>query len=193
MVLLAAILLSIIVALIRGGRLDRLAGVSFRHGWVALLALGLQVAIVYAVEPGSRPSAWLLIGSHVLLIFVIAVNRNIPGLPIVGLGLGLNLLVMLVNGGFMPVTPEALAQAGLSHRAQGLSAGDHVLGAKDVLLPRDNTRLWILSDIFAVPLPVIRTVFSLGDLVLALGAFILFQRAMGAAPGRPGTTAKAKG
>lgn len=181
MILLVAVLLSLVVALLRGGRLSRLAEVPFRYGWMAILALALQILTICFPLPRSEslwgPRALLLLGSNALLIAVVVLNRKLPGLPLIGLGLGLNLLAMLANGGFMPVAPEALAQAGLANLALDTAAGAHLRASKDVLLTRENTCLWILSDIFVLPQPV-GTVFSLGDIFLALGAFVLFQRAM---------------
>jgi len=91
----------------------------------------------------------------------------------------MNLLVVLANGGFMPVTLEALRRAGLVHLALGLEPGSRLVATKDILLPRQDTRLWILSDIFVIPPPLpFNTIFSLGDFFLALGAFTFFQCAM---------------
>jgi len=47
------------------------------------------------------------------------------------------------------------------------------------LLTKGETRLWVLSDIFVLPrsFPLSR-VFSPGDIVIAIGAFILVQSGM---------------
>jgi hypothetical protein len=111
------------------------------------------------------------------LIFVVIINHKLPGFLIIGLGLALNLLVMLVNGGFMPVTLEALEKAGLSHLALGHEANARVFSAKDVILAREETHLWMLSDIFITHWPF-AVVFSIGDVLLAIGAFLFFQRTL---------------
>lgn len=181
MILLFAVILSLLIALLRGGRLYQLGSISFCYGWVALLAFALQVLIIYFPLPKTQ-GFWgvrtlLLLGSYVLLGLVIFANRHLPGLPLLGLGFALNLLVMVVNGGFMPITPQALEKAGLGHLALGNEPGARILNAKDVLLAREETHLWVLSDIFALP-PPIKSVFSIGDLLLSIGVFILFQRTM---------------
>ncbi|MBM3189253.1 MAG: hypothetical protein FJZ90_11095 [Chloroflexi bacterium] len=181
MILLVAVPLAILAALVSGGRLARLAGLSFRYGWVALIALGLQALILYWPDargegPWGLPSL-LLMGSYALLGLVVFTNRYLSGLPVIGLGFALNLAVMVANGGFMPVTLETLARAGLSHLAMGTSAGSRVLNAKDILLPREATHLWALSDVFVVQWPI-RMAFSVGDLLLAVGVFILFFQSM---------------
>jgi len=181
MVLLAALILSIAIALARGGRFGRFGDISFRYGWLAILAFGLQALIIYFPLPSSQgfwaPRTVLLMGSYGLLIAVVVINRRLPGLPIIGLGLALNLAVMVANGGFMPVAPEALRRAGLSGLALSSDSGARLKATKDILLGREATSLWILSDVLAVP-PPLGTVFSPGDVLLAVGAFILFQQIM---------------
>ncbi len=191
MILLLAVILSIAIALARGGSLGRLATVRFRYGWVALLAFALQVVIIYSPLPQSAgilgERALLLLSSYALLIFVVIINRELPGLPIIGLGLALNLLVMLVNGGFMPVTLQALEKAGLSHLALGSGANARVFSAKDIILAREQTHLWMLSDVFIIHWPF-AVVFSIGDVLLAIGAFLFFQRTLKPATKGPEAT-----
>ena len=181
MILLLAVGLSIALAIARGGRLSRLGEVSFRLGWLALLAFALQLVIIYAPLPQNpgwqSPRVWLLLGSYVLLIAVVVANRKLPGFWLVALGLGLNLLAMLANGGYMPVTAEALQRAGLAQLALGAEPGARVVNSKDVLVAREWARLWILGDVLAIRWPL-KTVFSIGDVFLAGGALIFFQRTM---------------
>jgi hypothetical protein len=181
MILLIAVVLSLLIALVRGGQLGRLAEISFRYGWLALVALGMQVLLTGRFLPDQLlPVALriaLLVGSHGLLLLVVAANHRVPGIPLIGLGLALNLIVMLANGGWMPVTMEALEAAQLDHLVREMAAGARVMGWKNLVLSRDESHLWILSDIIMIPFPL-RTIVSLGDIVLALGAFILFQRTM---------------
>jgi len=183
MILLLALLLSIAVSLARGGRFRWLAETPLRFGWLAILAFALQWSIIYAPLPRTEgplgPRTLLLIASYLLVVAVVVLNRRVAGLPLIGVGLGLNFLVMLANGGFMPVTLEAVERAGMAHLVLGTEPGARLLATKDIILPVEATRLWVLSDIFVVPAPLpIRTVFSLGDLFLAAGIFVLFQRAM---------------
>ncbi|MBC7238062.1 MAG: DUF5317 domain-containing protein [Chloroflexi bacterium] len=181
MILLVALVVSLLVALVRGGKLLNLANISLRLGWLALLAFAAQALVIYAPLPRGQgllaPRSLFLLTSYGVLIVVILANRRLPGMCLIGLGLLLNLTVMVANGGFMPVAPEALAKAGLSGLALGQEAGARLRATKDILLPREMTRLWPLSDVFAIP-PPLGSVFSLGDLVLAIGLFVLLQRVM---------------
>jgi len=183
MILFVALLLSIAIALVRGGRFSCLAQTPLRYGWVAIAAFAMQWSIIYSPLPrtegllGAR--TLLLIASYLLVVVVVVANRRLPGLSLIGVGLGLNLLVMLANGGFMPVTLEAVERAGLAHLALGTEPGARLSATKDIILPAKDTRLWLLSDIFVLPPPLpFRTVFCLGDLLLSAGVFVLFQRAM---------------
>ena len=176
-----SVALAIAVALLRGGRFSRLAALRLRWAWLALVALIPQMIIVYVPTLWEYP-LWdvrlaLLLASYVLLIAVVLVNRRLPGILIIALGLLLNLAPMVANHGFMPVTSTALERAGLSHLAVSEESGARVLSAKDMLLSREDTNLWVLSDIMVLPPPV-RSVCSIGDAVLALGVFVFFQQAM---------------
>lgn len=180
MILAVAVVLGIIVGFLRGGSLKRLAEVPFKHGWVAFIAIGLQVVAIYGQRLESVTPILFLV-SYALLIGLIVLNRHLVGIPIVGIGLGLNTLVIAANGGYMPVTAEAVERAGLTHLVRTLEAGTRVLGAKDIILPRAETRLWFLGDVFILkgPWP---TIFSVGDVLLAVGIMIFFQHAMCQAP-----------
>ena len=187
MILAAAILVGVVIGLARGGTLQRLASVPFHWGWMALAAFGLQIYLIYFPEQvgagfvGLRLS--LLILSYALLIAVIWRNRKLPGLWVLGAGLMANLAVMLLNGGYMPITWEALSQAGFAQNAHTTADGMHVLFSKDIVLTREATVAWWLSDVIVLPPPFpIPSVSSLGDLLVALGAFWFLQKSMNADP-----------
>jgi len=176
MILLVSIAVSIVVALLTGGRLSGLARAPFKLGWLTFLALGLQVASVYSSVPNWFPAA-LLIASYALLLAVVLANIRTPGLALIGLGLVANMAVIAANGGYMPVTAEALSRAGLEHLVTTTEAGNKIFGSKDAVLSYSDTRLWVLSDILVIRKPS-PTVFSLGDLFVAGGAFWFIQAGM---------------
>jgi hypothetical protein len=187
MILLIAVALSVVIALARGGRLAHLAQLSVRVGWLVFVAFALQIVITRELVPrlATKPS-WsvaLLVLSHLLLLAVAIANYRLPGMLVIGFGLALNLTAMLFNGGFMPVTREALEAADLAHLMIETAAGTRVAGSKEIVLSQSQARLWILSDIIVVPRPLL-TIVSVGDIVLALGAFILFQRMLRPGPMR---------
>jgi len=187
MILAAAFFLSIAIALLRGGHLRRLAEMPLRWGWVALIAFGLQIYLIYFPEPKAEGllsfRAAILFLSYALIFAVVWQNRGLPGIKIVGAGLAANFLVMILNGGYMPITAEALDRVGHSRNILGSGAGARVIGTKDIVLPHESTIAWWLSDIFVLPPPFpIPSVFSFGDVLIAAGTFWFVQRAMLAAP-----------
>lgn len=191
MILAAAFALSVVWGLARGGSLRALASLPLRWGGIALLAFALQIYLIYFPEVRAEGLVSLrvlvLIASYLLLFAVVWKNRALPGVWLVGAGLVANFAVMLANGGYMPITREALAAVGHLGNVTASGPGARVLATKDVVLPREQTLLWLLSDIFIVPPPFpIPSVFSLGDVLIAAGVFLLVQRGLGQARA-PGT------
>jgi hypothetical protein len=99
----------------------------------------------------------LLLASQLFVVAWVVANRHLRGLWLVAAGLLCNALVMGANGA-MPVSPEAIAALGLE--------GAQVPPGKHMLLT-ESTRLPWLADI--IPVPPIRSIISVGDLVLAAG------------------------
>jgi hypothetical protein len=183
MILLAALLVAVLIGLFSGGRLGRLGALNLRFAWMALLGFGMQIYMIY--WPSATAPAFLslhtalLVSSYLILLAFVWINRRLMGMFVVGLGLLMNLSVMLANGGYMPITPEAVVRVGHEYELQTFEPGARLRNTKDVMLPREQTNLWFLSDIFAVPRPFpIPSVFSPGDAVLALGAAILIIAGM---------------
>lgn len=149
-----------LLAWARKGTLDALARTEFV--WTGLVFEGLLIQVVFTVwSPSglSRTGAlWILVLSNLAIGAFILANARIPGMLIAGLGLLMNLTVILANGA-MPVSSEAAEAAGLAP-PQDASAFKHEQMDSDTVLP------W-LGDRF--PLPVLGEVWSAGDFVLALG------------------------
>jgi hypothetical protein len=55
-------------------------------------------------------AAAVLVGSQVLLLVFAWLNREQPGFWLLGLGLACNLLVITLNRGLMPISPEIVTQ-----------------------------------------------------------------------------------
>jgi hypothetical protein len=185
MILLLALAVALLVAFLRGGSLRNLADFHLEWGWLAGLALAIQIVAVYWVTGDSYlylQRAALLVSS-LLLLPVVWRNRRSPGLALIGLGLALNLAVMVANGGFMPITPQAVACIEHGHLVVHLDGVERMSGSKGIVLPKEETALWLLSDIFVIPPPFpMASAFSLGDVLVAAGAFMFLQRAMVGTP-----------
>jgi hypothetical protein len=166
------VLLAMGAGLVLGGRLGALADLSLRAPWLFLAAIALQlVAFPVAVLPWTTEetlASALWVVSYGLLVVAAVLNRRVTGVPVVALGMGLNLVAILANHGTMPVTYEAMRAAGRSEAVQANSTA-----SSDPALP------WLV-DRWAAPdwIPY-ANVFSVGDVVIAVGAFVLVLSAMG--------------
>jgi len=182
MLFVVGVALALVVGRLAGGRIERLTALGARWWWAALIALGLQLLVVYGPrELLDGAAVPLIVASHVALLAVALRNWRLTGAAIAGLGIALNLAVMLANGGSMPVAPETLARAG---RVEAWKIGDGSVGtrlaqSKDVILPADQTRLEPLADRYWTHLPGrLSILFSVGDLVLLAGVVTLTVRGM---------------
>ena len=163
---------------------------DLRLVWLVLFAMAAQwFAFNFPLTRASLPETairlTLVLSQLTLLVFVIG-NRKTPGFWLLGIGLVLNLTVIVLNGGMMPVTPETVSWLRPDFQADSWQIGERLGYGKDVVLPRGETILWFLSDHFRTPswLPY-RVAFSLGDIFIALGAFWLFWSIGGRARSTP--------
>jgi hypothetical protein len=161
-----------------GGRLRHLAEIRFRAAWLALAAIAVQILII-SVVPGGPPALYrgVHLASYVLVGAFVIANRTIPGLPLIGLGGALNLVAIVANGGVMPASPPALDAAGVRPDA----------GEFENSVAVTDARLGWLGDVFATPgfLPV-DNVYSVGDLIIAVGVLVVLHRVCGSRLRRPG-------
>jgi hypothetical protein len=82
----------------------------------------------------------------------------------------------------MPVSPDAAAAVGMpASRIAFLAAGRSLTHR----LLRPDTKLWWLGDVVYLPRPIAQSpLFSVGDIILAAGLFLLVQNAMAGGPSR---------
>ena len=183
MILIALFGLGIAAGLLSGGRLRTLASLRLRHAWLPLLAFGLQACfVVFGREPTSIPTwvrIFVLLVTCAGLIGFLLLNRHLPGSRLLLAGAALNAIVMLANGGLMPVTPQALERSGHSGYIVAQGGDQFVRRSKDIVLEKEDTRLWFLSDVMGIPAPLpFSSNFSPGDLLIGLGAAWLTYRGL---------------
>ncbi len=172
MTLLLATVIAVFLTWALGGRLSGLAGLKFRASAVIGVALAIQLVIFTPLAPGNDELVRLgHIVSYVLVLVFLVVNRRIAGMALMAAGVGSNTLVIAVNGGLMPVGPEAAVASGWPLRLWS----DGVYN--NTVLIDAHTRLAFLGDIFALPASPVTTAISVGDVLLFAGAFVIVYRA----------------
>jgi hypothetical protein len=183
MILIALCLTLLIGLAVVGGRVGNLAHVEVKWAWLAPLAFLMQAYLIFfpADTAGGLLSArsLLLTASHFLLFVVVWQNRDLGGVKLIGVGLLLNFLVMVLNGGFMPITPDALVQIGYDGNVAQMQTGYIVGRTKNMVTEPGDARLWFLSDIMVIPKPFpIPTALSVGDVVIVMGVFLFLRQSM---------------
>jgi hypothetical protein len=171
MFMLYAVLIGLVIGLLLGGRIGRLADLRLEWAWLAIAALIIQVVLftdrVYEAAGDLVPLIYLSSTAMVVLVMLRNV-RKAPGLIIVTLGACANLAAIIANGGYMPATPEALGISepiGTTYHANSVST--------------PSPALELLVDRFALPdwVPY-SNVFSLGDVLIGAGIVIVMVVAM---------------
>lgn len=153
--------------------------------WLVLAGFLLQFLILFIPNLNEQfamgITAFLLSSSFCLLIIFAWANQNEAGFWLLGIGIFFNLLVIVANGGFMPIAPETISQLGLSQEYidKFVSVGHRFPHSKDIVLLQADTWFWWLSDIFILPASwlwwrPVGMAFSIGDVLIALGAIRFF-------------------
>ncbi len=158
-----------------GGRTPSPSGLRWLPCVIA--AFAAELAVIYLVRSSQVGRDWmpvLLIAAHLLLLPFLLRNLTFWGIRLILMGLGLNLIVMTANGGYMPVAPQAVQAIG-KHNLHELQLGDPIPRSKNVLLgPNDTNARW-LSDVIVLPIPKpYKRAVSVGDLFVVGGVLVTF-------------------
>lgn len=151
---------------------------------IVLACAGAVLAAGFALwRAPALPGAWSLLGialipsiasifnvhvSGMFLVSMLAIavwgvkNRHVAGIPAITIGVCLNLLVMAVHAGAMPIDTAVLAQLG-----ESVTPGTVLYGSKDVAVA--SSRLWLLSDWIALSARGYTVVISPGDAIICAG------------------------
>jgi uncharacterized protein DUF5317 len=170
MFILYAVPIGLLLGLLLGGRPAGLATLRFRHGWVMLVGLVVQVVLfspaVTEVIGDAGPPIYVV--STGAVIAAVLLNLRITGMAIVALGAISNLTAIVLNGGYMPADPGAMAALGKL---------EPTVYSNSAVLPAPVVRP--LTDIFALPtwMPF-ANVFSVGDVLIAAGVVVVIVAAM---------------
>ncbi|HEY7700766.1 MAG TPA: DUF5317 family protein, partial [Candidatus Limnocylindrales bacterium] len=141
-----------------------------RYGPIMVAGLLVQIVLftpaVTEVIGDLGPPIYVL--STAVVIGAVLMNARITGMPVIALGAISNLTAIVANGGYMPADAGAMASLG---RGEPTTYSNSTILAEPALRP--------LTDIFVLPAWVPFTnVFSIGDVLIALGVVIVIVSAM---------------
>jgi hypothetical protein len=179
MIFLCAMVIGIALGYVLRGRLSRLVFLRLRGMWLVLVALGIQLLIfpLFTPNPIIPFGTAILHGvSYGLVLLWLLLNVRVRPLIAVGGGALLNILVVALNGGYMPASPAAFERAGLSSVARLLAQGEtygNLVGMSAA------THLNVLGDWIGLPWGVpFATVMSMGDVLIMIGLVWLLAKGM---------------
>jgi len=177
--LLDAMIFSLIIGLLRRGKLEGLADLPIKKIGLIISAFLIQYILVFFGERGyqlfSKIGVYLHIFSYVLLLIALWYSRDIKGMKLIGIGVAINFIAILANGGRMPVSAKALLKADMGDMLPLLNSKSYVIHT----LLTEKSHLKFLTDIIPLPHPYPKPrVLGVGDIVMSIGLFILIQCSM---------------
>jgi len=173
------LVISLLIGLLRKGKLLNFAHIPLEKIELIILSFLLRylplVTMKFANDFTIKYNIVFASLSYLLLIYSLYCNWHIKPFRLIALGVILNFVVILANGGKMPVSLSAVDIAGL-HDFKPLLFDEEYLYHAAI---NSATNLTFLSDIIPLPPPYPRPrVFSIGDLAMGIGMFMFIQQAM---------------
>jgi len=179
MILLLAIIIGLLATIIRARLMNRTLKLPpFNWEWLVFISVIPQVLAFFVPSVGRLIPEYTIPFVQVLsmaglLVFTI-VNINTSGFWALGLGLLSNFMVIILNGGWMPIQPETLKKMVPTQPIEFWEVGSRLGLTKDRILLPEDTVLVYLSDIFTMPnwIPY-KVAFSIGDILISIGVVTL--------------------
>ena len=175
MVLVVAVLVGLAAGLCRARLEKREYRVyDLKAAGLVLLAFIPQFLIFFlpitrARIPNHTASILFILSLVILIVFSLFNIRRTSFWPITA-GFLLNALVIMINGGWMPISPALVQELLPDASISSWRIGERLGFSKDVVLPPEVTRLWFLSDRFTLPDWInYRIAFSPGDILIFFG------------------------
>lgn len=156
------IVIGLLIGLLRGGRLSAMTA----NRVAAWPLLGAGIVIQTIGETLDVPGRAMVVAvGFICMVGAAMRNVHIPGAAVSGIGVTLNLAVLVVNG-HVPVRFEALTGFGNDVVLDPASTSTGLWQ-----LENDDTSLAFLGDI--VPVPFLGTAISFGDIIMLAGLMVI--------------------
>jgi len=173
--------LSVLVAKIRRGQIKRLENVHIRGWYLFIISALLQgsISLIKIFSP-SWSNKFLpqyliifILITYLLMMIPGVLNFNKKYMKLFLIGIVLNFIVIMGNGGQMPVSLE-----GIKGIQTETTLPERTFDIKHRAVTKD-TKFVYLADIILIPKPYpLPKILSIGDIFLMLGTFVFFQEEM---------------
>ena len=174
---------SLAVGKVRGGKIKNIGKIELKAWYLFIIGFVLEFASVYLTSK-NVPYISEIIGqyfifihgaSYIFILTALILNFKNKSMILIFIGTILNFIVIILNGGKMPVSAEGLKAAGLHEYLKLLTDGKVITHT----IIDGATKLPILGDIIKIPKPYpLPKMLSIGDIFLAVGIFLFLQKAM---------------
>lgn len=169
---------SLVYGTLRKGKISGIADIVIKKPSLFIAAFVVEMGMLNLANKFPiiiEYRAYIHFFVYLLLFMGLWYNRDNKYFRIISVGVLLNFIVIFANGGRMPVSVEALKIAGLQNLIPNLEANK--IATHQVLTT--STRLKFLADVLVLPKPYpMPKAFSIGDLIMATGTFLLVTNAM---------------
>jgi hypothetical protein len=179
-----SIFFSIITGKLRGKKIKTLEKVKIDRIYLVFISFLIEFISSLIIKNNIKPFSLFLSDNYFIVHIVIYIflfifvlfNRNHRGFLIILIGIILNFIVITANKGYMPVNIDMAVAKGFNEGINMLKDG--YIAGHSVLI-KGKTNLWLLGDIINIPPPYpFPQTISIGDIFIALGAFLFIQNNM---------------
>lgn len=173
-------LLSMAIAKLRGGKLKNLSNVEFKGYFLFISAFLLQGLLAFFNNSDFQKIKYfantyfyyIILLSYIMMIIASLINIRKTYMKLFLIGIVLNFIVIMANGGKMPV-----------YFSPNLNIKETVIEEReyDIIhtVADENTKFIFLADIITIPKPYpLPKILSLGDVFIMAGVFVFFQKEM---------------
>ncbi|WP_040203681.1 DUF5317 family protein [Neobacillus jeddahensis] len=158
------LLLAIVITLLqKRNPLTFIKNIEFQWPLLLIVSFGIQISLVFITIETKTKLELILVLTIVGVIVGLWKNRKVAGVKWMVMGAILNLAALLMNGGSMPVSEEALLQTGQVELASFVTDSRHHLMEDKSLF------YWVLGDW----IPAADYVLSPGDVLVGIGIMLL--------------------
>ncbi|AFK87645.1 MULTISPECIES: DUF5317 domain-containing protein [Thermoanaerobacterium] len=164
--------------LLRRGKISGIADIDIKMPIFFILGFGLEFGVLnltdkYPIIMTYR--AYIHFLDYLMLFIGLWYNRHNKYMRIIAIGIILNFIVIFANGGRMPVSIDSLKAAGIGYLVPELTK--NIIPTHQAMT--SSTKLKFLCDVLYLPKPYpLPKTFSVGDLFIATGIFLMVSNAM---------------